>query len=70
MLENFVYSSENLKNLNINPRSFGLGLFLKEISIRCEFFEDDPNIKHDCEMDEKQFKSYMSKQFSNIEIFL
>jgi hypothetical protein len=69
LLENFVFNSENLKNLNINPKSFGFFHFLQIISIKCEFFEDDASIRLDGEIDENQLRSYITKMFSRIEFF-
>ena len=69
LLANFVFNSENLKNLNINRKSFGLVYFLKEISMKCELFENDSDIRLDGEIDENQLRSYIKKMFSGIELF-
>ena len=69
LLANFVFNSENLKNLNINRKSFGLVYFLKEIGMKCELFENDSDIRLDGEIDENQLRSYITKMFSGIELF-
>lgn len=69
LLENFVFHSENLKNLNINRKSFGLVYFLKEICIKCELFENYSDIRLDSKIDENQLRSYITKMFSDIELF-
>lgn len=45
-----------LKNLNLNPKWFGLFSFLEEINLRSNSFQDDSDIELTCEMDEKQLK--------------
>ena len=62
LLENFVFNSENLKNLNVNRKSFGLFYILNEIAIKCEFFQDDSDIRLPGEIDENQLRSYITKK--------
>lgn len=69
LLANFVFNSENLKNLNINRKSFGLFLILKEIAMKCDLFQNDSDIRLAGEINENQLRSYITKMFSGIELF-
>ena len=57
LLKNFVFNSESFKKLNINPKSSGLVLFLEEISMKCDLFQDDSDIRLAGEIDEDQLRS-------------
>ena len=69
LLENFVFNSENLKNLNINSKSFGLVIFLDEISLKLDFFEGHSEIRLPGQIDEIELKSYITEKCSEMEVF-
>ena len=63
LLENFILTSNNFKNLNINPKSSGLGFFLEETSMECDLFQNDSDIRLVGEIDEDQLRSYIKKMY-------
>lgn len=69
LLKNFVFNSESIKKLNINPKSSGLVLFLEEISMKCDFFYDDSDIRLAGEIDEDQLRSYIKQIYTDLESF-
>ncbi len=69
LLKNFVFNSESFKNLNINPKSSGLVLFLEEISMKCDLFQDDSDIILAGEIDEDQLRSYIKQIYTDLESF-
>ena len=69
LLKNFVFNSESFKNLNINPKSSGLVLFLEEISMKCDLFQDDSDIRLAGEIDEDQLRSYIKQIYTDLESF-
>lgn len=69
LLKNFVFNSESLKKLNINPKSSGLVLFLDEIIMKCDLFEDDSDIRLDGQIDEDQLRSYIKQIYTQLESF-
>ena len=69
LLKNFVFNSESFKNLNINPKSSGLVLFLEEISIKCDLFQDDSDIRLAGEIDQDQLRSYIKQIYTDFESF-
>ena len=70
LLKNFVFNSESFKNLNINPKSSGLVLFLEEISMKCDLFQDDSDIRLAGEIDEDQLRSYIKQIYTELESFI
>ena len=69
LLKNFVFNSESFKNLNINPKSSGLVLFLEEISMKCDLFQNDFDIRLAGEIDEDQLRSYIKQIYTDLESF-
>ena len=69
LLKNFVFNSESFKKLNINPKSSGLVLFLEEISMKCDLFQDDSDIILAGEIDEDQLRSYIKQIYTELESF-
>ena len=69
LLKNFVFNSESFKKLNINPKSSGLVLFLEEISMKCDLFQDDSDIRLAGEIDEDQLRSYIKQIYTDLESF-
>ena len=69
LLKNFVFNSESLKKLNINPKSSRLVLFLEEISMKCDLFQDDSDIILAGEIDEDQLRSYIKQIYTDLESF-
>lgn len=69
LLKNFVFNSESLKKLNINPKSSRLVLFLEEISMKCDLFQDDSDIRLAGEIDEDQLRSYIKQIYTDLESF-
>ena len=70
LLKNFVFNSESFKKLNINPKSSGLVLFLEEISIKCDLFQDNLDIKLTSQIDEDQLRSYIKQIYTELESFI
>jgi len=69
LLKNFVFNSESFKKLNINPKSSGLVLFLDEISMKCDLFQDDSDVRLAGEIDEDQLRSYIKQIYTQLESF-
>jgi len=69
LLKNFVFNSESLKKLNINPKSSRLVLFLDEISMKCDLFQADSDIRLSGEIDEDQLRSYIKQIYTSLESF-
>ena len=69
ILKNFVFSSESFKKLNINPKSSGLVLFIEEISMKCDLFQDDSDIRLAGKIDEDQLRSYIKQMYTDLESF-
>ena len=68
-LTRFVFSPENIKNLNINPKSFKFSLFIYSVSMECRLFETDPNNKMEIEISENDLRSYITELFPRLESF-
>jgi hypothetical protein len=69
ILQNFVFNSESFKKLNINTKSSGLVLFLDEISLKCDLFQDDSGIRLTGEIDEDQLRFYIKQMYTDLESF-
>ena len=69
LLKNFVFNSESFKKLNINYKSSGLILFLEEISMKFDLFQDDSDIRLAGEIDEDQLRSYIKQMYTYLESF-
>ena len=69
LLKNFVFNSESFKKLNINSKSLGLVLFLEKISMKCDLFQDDFDIRLAGEIDEDQLRSYIKQIYTDLESF-
>ena len=69
LLKNFVFNSESFKKLNINSKSSGLVLFLEEISMKCDLFQDDSDIRLAGEINEDQLRSYIKQIYTDLESF-
>jgi len=69
ILKNFVFNSESFKKLNINTKSSGLVLFLDEISLKCDLFQDDSGIRLTGEIDEDQLRFYIKQMYTDLESF-
>jgi len=69
LLKNFVFNSKSFKKLNINSKSLGLVLFLEKISMKCDLFQDDFDIRLAGEIDEDQLRSYIKQIYTDLESF-
>ena len=70
LLKNFVFNSESFKKLNINPKSSGLVIFLEEISMKCDLFQHDSDIRLTGEIDEDQLRSYIKQIYTDLKSFI
>lgn len=69
LLKNFVFNSKSFKKLNINPKSSGFFLFLEEISMKSDLFQNNSDIRLAGEIDEDQLRSYIKQLYTELESF-
>lgn len=69
LLKNFVFNSESFKKLNVNSKSSGLVLFLEKISMKCEVFQNDYDIRLAGEINKDQLGSYIKQIYTDLESF-
>lgn len=70
LLKNFVFNSESFKKLNVNSKSSGLVLFLEKISMKCEVFQNDYDIRLAGEINEDQLGSYIKQIYTDLKSFI
>jgi len=68
-LESFVFSAENIRKLDINPKSFNFRVFIYDLSTESRMLETDPDQKMEGEITEDKLRSYIIKSFPRLERF-